>query len=301
LAYGVVLPNLAHFGGPLPTHRALLEYARAARAAGFSSAWAADHVMHAAPTYYAPVILSAVATAIPDIGIGFAAMPAFLRHPIAAANVIASLEILSEGRLEVGLSIGDERAEMAALGVRRSQRGRRLDELLAILRGLATEDELRYQGVVYDIPAGRARPKPFQPPTAAHVFIASWTGTSALERILANDCGWMASGLFSREADLRRGMSDLQSAAAARGRPVVPTILTNVLTCISTDQQTLRRAHSVLQGEPTLAGVRGVRLIGTPHEVRDKLALIRDIGFERVNILPVDFDVAQFEAFMRLV
>src|SRR5215207_3913914 len=137
------------FGAALPSMHQLLDYARAAHSAGLTSAWAADHVMHAAPSYYAPAVLSMVATALPDIRVGFASMPAFVRHPIAAAKVIATLEIFSEGRLDVAFSIGDERAEMAALGVPRSQRGRRLDELLAILRVLATEDEPSFEGAVH--------------------------------------------------------------------------------------------------------------------------------------------------------
>jgi alkanesulfonate monooxygenase SsuD/methylene tetrahydromethanopterin reductase-like flavin-dependent oxidoreductase (luciferase family) len=301
MEYGVVLPNLAAFGGPLPSLADLLEYARAARAAGFQSAWAADHVMHVDPTYYAPVVLQAVATAVPDIKVGFASMPAFIRHPIAAARVIATLEILTEGRLEVGLSIGNQRPEMRAMGVRASERGRRLDETLAILMRLASdEDEVTFQGAFYGFERAHFRPKPLQAPVAARLFIASWTGNPSIERMLTYRCGWMASGLFSRQEDLERGMADLRRAAAERGAPVPSTIVTNVLTCISSESRTIERAHAVVNEHPHLANVRGVRLIGTPDEVKQRLATIRQLGFERLNVLPVNFDVTQFEAFMRL-
>lgn len=289
------------FGGALPGPRGLLDYAKAAHSLGFRSAWAADHILHEAPSHYAPACLQAVATAVPEMKIGFAAMPAFLRHPLATAKVIFTLQILSGGRLEVALSIGDERPEMWALGVNPAERGRRLDETLEVLTRLATEDEVTYRDKHYSFEGARLRPKPPEgrlPP----LFIASWSGTKSLQRILRFGCGWMASGLFSLEKDLRQGMAALRGSAQEQGKPQPATILTNVLTLISEDPGRLERAGALFRSDTgPRVDTRGMRLVGPRELVRERLAQIEALGFQRLNVLPLDFDVAQLEAFMRLV
>lgn len=296
--FGVVLPNLGLFGGEPAGHRELIAYAKSAASLGFQSAWAADHIMHETPTHYAPVYLQAVATAVPQLKIGFATMPSFVRHPIAAARVIFTLQELSEGRLEVALSIGDERAEMRALGVDPATRGGRLDEMLEILTRLASGEELTYEGRYYSFEGARLRPRPASglPP----LFIASWTGKKSLERILRYGTGWMASGLFSLEEKMREGMTALREAARERGKPEPTTIITNVLVLISEDRAEIERARLVQGGAHGLDDSRGMRLIGPAEVAKERLARIEEIGFERVNVLPVGFDLRQLEAFMKI-
>ena len=296
--FGVVLPNIGLFGGEPAGHRELIAYAKAAASLGFRSAWAADHIMHEAPTHYAPVYLQAVATAVPQLKIGFGTMPAFVRHPIAAARVIFTLQELSEGRLEVALSIGDERAEMRALGVNPETRGGRLDEMLEILTRLASGDEVTHEGRYYSFEGARLRPLPANglPP----LFIASWTGKKSLERILRYGTGWMASGLFSLEENMREGMTALREAARERGKPAPATIITNVLVLISDDRAEIERARLVQDGTHRLDDSRGMWLVGPAEVVRERLARIESIGFERLNVLPVGFDIRQLEAFMKI-
>jgi alkanesulfonate monooxygenase SsuD/methylene tetrahydromethanopterin reductase-like flavin-dependent oxidoreductase (luciferase family) len=299
--FGVVLPTLALFGGEPAGHRGLIDYAKAAHSLGFQSAWAADHIMHEVPGHYATACLQAVATAVPEMKIGFGTMPAFVRHPLAAAKIIFTLQTLSEGRLEVALSIGDEREEMAALGVERRERGGRLDETLDILSRLAAGDEISHEGRYYSFERARILPAPpggKLPP----LFIASWTGKKALERILRYDAGWMASGLFSREDGLRAGMETVREAAAERGKQSPPAIITNVPVAISDDRSALEDVRMFLGGpQPLMDDEAGLRLVGPAELAKERLSRIESIGFERLNVLPARYDLWQLEAFMKLV
>lgn len=299
--FGVVLPNLALFGGEPAGHRELISYAKAAYSLGFRSAWAADHIMHETPSHFAPTYLQAVATAVPEMKIGFGTMPAFVRHPLEAARIIFTLQTLSEGRLEVALSIGDERPEMIALGVDPSERGGRLDETLEILTRLASGDEVTYRGRYYSFDRARIQPAPDDgrlPP----LFIASWTGKKSLERILHYDTGWMASGLFSREVDVRGGMDTIRAAAKERGKDWPPTILTNVPVGISDDRSALEKVQMFLGGpQPLLDDERDLRLVGPAEVAKERLARVESLGFERLNVLPMGYLVQQLEAFMKLV
>lgn len=298
--FGVVLPTLALFGGEPAGHRGLIDYAKAAHSLGFRSAWAADHIMHEVPGHYATACLQAVATAVPEMKIGFGTMPAFVRHPLAAARIIFTLQTLSEGRLEVALSIGDEQEEMAAMGIDRSERGGRLDEALEIITQLASGDALTYKGRYSAFERARILPPPpggRLPP----LFIASWTGRKAQERILRYDAGWMASGLFSREDGLRTGMETLRVAARERGKKSPPTIITNVPVGISEDRAALDAVRMYLRGpQPLLDGEGGLRLVGPAEVAQERFTRIESIGFDRLNVLPVNYDVRQLEAFMKL-
>lgn len=298
--FGVVLPNLALFGGEPAGHSELLSYARAAEGLGFRSAWAADHIMHETASHYAPACLQAVATALPRMKIGFGTMPAFVRHPLVAAKVIFTLQALSEGRLEVALSIGDERNEMRALGVNPAERGRRLDELLEILTLLAAGGGVTYEGPSTGFQNVHILPGPANgklPP----MFIASWTGDKSLTRILKYGTGWMASGLFSSEKRVRDGMVALRDGATAAGVGEPPAMLTNVLLFITDREAEIESRRAFLGGpQPIACPPGGLRLVGPVGFVREQLALIQDIGFRRLNVLPVDYEARQLEAFMKI-
>jgi alkanesulfonate monooxygenase SsuD/methylene tetrahydromethanopterin reductase-like flavin-dependent oxidoreductase (luciferase family) len=295
--YGAVLPTLAMFGGALPNLGGLLEYARAAEDAGYTSVWAADHVLHQDPGYYAPVCLQAVAMAAPKLRVGFATMPAFLQHPLYAAKILSTLERLTGGQLEAAFSIGDERPEMRALGIDPRERGGRLDETLAVLDLLRRGGAVSFTGRYYQFEGVRIEPPLSLPP--ANVYVASWTGTKALERIFRHGAGWMASGLFSRREDLERGVAALREEASRRGAPLPRTVMTNVLTFISDNEGAVEQAQRALADpDGSLSGARGVRLIGSLEAVGKRLRYLASLGFERLNVLPVEYDAAQLAAFM---
>src|SRR5690242_14298782 len=142
----------------------VLRLARAAEAAGFDSLWAGDHVSFYVPILESLTLLSFVAGATERVKIGSSVYLLPLRHPTTTAKVASTLDVLSGGRLVLGVGVGGEfPPEFTASGVPVEERGTRTDEAIAILRRLWTEDGVVHEGRHFRFGPVALDPKPLQP------------------------------------------------------------------------------------------------------------------------------------------
>jgi probable F420-dependent oxidoreductase len=147
--------------------------------------------------FYDPVLtLTWAAAYTRRIGLGTSVLVLPMRHPLPLAKELATLQNLSGGRLILGAGVGWMAAEFAALGAPFGERGRRMDEGIALMRAVWADDPVTFQ--TRHIPAVveemRMLPKPEKP-------IPIWIGGSsapALERALRLD-GWHGSRLSPDE------------------------------------------------------------------------------------------------------
>src|SRR5439155_7938427 len=84
--------------------------------------------------------------------------------PVVLGKQLATLDVISRGRLTVGLGIGWSRDEYDAAGTPWEQRGARIDEFIECLDALWTQDEVKFKGAFYFVPTSRVEPKPVQKP-----------------------------------------------------------------------------------------------------------------------------------------
>src|SRR5919198_1960030 len=144
--------------------RALAESARKAEALGYSALVITDHLLG----QLAPVpFLATVAAATQRLRIGTFVFNNALRHPAVLAQDLASLDVLSGGRLEFGVGAGWNRAEYDAIGIafdHARTRVERLAESVAILKGLFGPEPFSFAGKHYRIERLDGRPKPVQKP-----------------------------------------------------------------------------------------------------------------------------------------
>lgn len=141
----------------------VLSRARAIEAAGFDSLWVGDHVAFHFPIMEPLTLLSFVAAATSRIRLctGVYLLP--LRHPTTSAKAMATLDVLSGGRLTVGIGVGGEfPPEFEACGVPVAERGPRTDEGIEVLRRLWCEEQAGYEGVHYRFAPIRIAPRPLQ-------------------------------------------------------------------------------------------------------------------------------------------
>jgi probable F420-dependent oxidoreductase len=139
-----------------------------------------------------------------------------LRHPFVAARAIQTVDLVSGGRLEVGIGASWLRQEWEAVGLDFSTRGRRLDEALAVCKRLWTEPEVEHHGEFFDFDAVAFEPKPVQRPwPAIHVGGES---DAALRRAARAGDGWigMAHTLESVGAPVAR-LAELRRSAGRDG------------------------------------------------------------------------------------
>jgi alkanesulfonate monooxygenase SsuD/methylene tetrahydromethanopterin reductase-like flavin-dependent oxidoreductase (luciferase family) len=128
---------------------------------GFTGAWVPEH--HGAEDGYvsAPlVVLSAIAARTKTIRLGSAIALAPLYHPVRFAEECALLDILCNGRLEMGLAVGYRRREAEAYGIDFSTRGRRTDEFLEIVKRLWTGEKFSYAGKHFTLKNASIVPAP---------------------------------------------------------------------------------------------------------------------------------------------
>jgi probable F420-dependent oxidoreductase len=141
----------------------LIETAKSAEQHGFSSIALNDHFS----STVAPLLgLQAMAAATSHIRIATAVLNQDLRHPAVLAKELATLDVLSGGRLEVGLGAGWVRADYDQSGIpfdSATERIERLEENIDILKGLFAESQCSFTGRHYSVTELNGTPKPVQP------------------------------------------------------------------------------------------------------------------------------------------
>src|SRR5271170_6159374 len=145
---GIHLPHIGRKAGPEAIRRAAVQ----AEDLGFDDAWTSEHIIvpKDAPyppsaIFYDPVLtLTWAAAYTKKIGLGTSVLVLPMRHPLPLAKELATLQNLSEGRLILGAGVGWLEAEFAALGAPFHERGRRMDEGIAMMRAVWSQDPVTF-------------------------------------------------------------------------------------------------------------------------------------------------------------
>jgi alkanesulfonate monooxygenase SsuD/methylene tetrahydromethanopterin reductase-like flavin-dependent oxidoreductase (luciferase family) len=166
---GIHLPHIGRKAGPEAIRQAAIQ----AEELGFADVWTSEHIIvpKGAPyppsaIFYDPVLTLTWAAAFTKrVGLGTSVLVLPMRHPLPLAKELATLQNLSEGRLILGAGVGWMKAEFAALGVPFRERGRRMDEGIAMMRAVWSQDPVSFPArhipaVIEDM---RMLPQPIKP------------------------------------------------------------------------------------------------------------------------------------------
>ena len=233
MRFGAKLPDF----GPKVYDFPLAESARRAEGAGFDSVWVSDHVVMlretkspypyskdgvitwdpAAARFDAIVSMSTAAAATERVEIGVAVLIAAMRNPLVLAKQIATLDVVSGGRVVLGTGAGWLREEFEALQVPFESRGSRLNEWIDILRECWSGEPTTLEYENYRLPEGI-----LCHPTPLHDIPILIGGMSrhAMRRVGERGDGWLA---FQRAetvdiAAIRAGMVQCRTLARSLGR-----------------------------------------------------------------------------------
>lgn len=281
---GVILPNSGAFADP----QAILAVAEAAEALGYDALWTADHLVLPVETqtnypylrgakirlepthpFFEPLIaLAAVATKTTRIRLGVSVYLAALRHPIAVAKQVASLDRLSNGRMILGVGAGWIPEEYETLGIPFSERGRFLDEHIEAMRTLWRDEAPRFAGRHYRFDGIGFEPKPLRRD------VPIWVGgnsPAARRRAARLGDGWHVIDVPMSE--LEAGIEALarECRTAGRGEGTVSTSI---------------RSQIAITARPVPEADRMVPLTGPVDVVLADLRRYRSLGVAHVALWP---------------
>ena len=165
--FGMAVQNFTAYP-QMPDAKALVDYGIRMEQLGFDSLWVWDHILLGVepnfPIIESLTLLTAIAARTEKIKLGTGILVLPMRNPVILAKQLASMDLLSGGRLLMGMASGWYRREFNAIGVPFEQRGKIMDENLDILKRFWTEHMVTAKFRNYDIPAGVMYPKPAQKP-----------------------------------------------------------------------------------------------------------------------------------------
>jgi len=209
----------------------------AAESLGYESVWLPEHLVFpvvmsrsprpgedhppvppTTPVFDAFAYLAFIAARTARLRLGTHVYNIGLRHPFVSARAVATLDILSGGRLEFGVGASWLEQEWIAAGLEFSTRGRRIDEILEISKRLWTDETVEHHGEFFDFEAVAFEPKPLQRPWPP-ILVGGESG-AALRRAARLADGWIGMGhTFDSAADQIARLHELRVVAGHADDP----------------------------------------------------------------------------------
>lgn len=254
-------------------YKAAVEVATTAEELGYDVVWFADHVAvpashvgHLRSTWFEVLtLLSNLAARTHRIRLGTNVLVAPYRHPLLSAKMLATVDVVSGGRLVVGVGSGFLEDEFTALGAPRfADRGTYTDECIAVWKEAWREGTASFSGRHLAFADVAVDPPPVQRPHPP-IWIGN-LGPHVLRRVAALGDGWHPVGLSI--AGLRDGAERLETLCRERGRTERPAI------SYGGNRAPVTRARVPEAGRDLLAG--GV------EQVRDDLRRLEAVGCDNV-------------------
>lgn len=284
---GCILPQ----SGPLASAENLIRVAKQAELSGYDSVWVFERLLWPInprdgypPTpdgrwpvnfqnVFDPIeTLTFVAAHTRNVRLGTSVLVLPYHQPVQLARRLATLDVLSAGRLEICGGVGWSHDEFEAMGVPFERRGVRTDELIEALFAIWSRDPVRFEGQFYHIPESKIGPKPVQQPRPP--FYLAGFGQYTFDRIAKFADGWNPAGvhdfgLFAKQ------VRELQETAREAGRGPVEVVLLAVPIVMEESMGHLRKP-----------------LMGTLNELREDVRHLGEIGVTHIIFSPPELSFA---------
>ncbi|HZD65224.1 MAG TPA: TIGR03619 family F420-dependent LLM class oxidoreductase [Acidimicrobiales bacterium] len=261
--------------------------ARAARAeaVGLHRVAVSDHLVYHVPTFDPVVCLTAMATATTRVRLATEVMVLPLRHPVQVAQSVASLDVLSGGRIELGVGVGGEWPhEYAAVGIDPRTRGHRADEALAVVKALWEGGPVTFEGRHFRLDGVDLGLRPVQAEDLP--IVVGGRSEAALARAARLGDRW--DGIFFDSVSYARRVGRLRELADQAGRRVDTGLV--VWGCIGPPREQARALLAeTLEGFYQLPFERFARsaLWGDLDDCRSRLEELTAAGASDVTVIPV--------------
>ncbi len=293
LKYGLFLPQgfvheLAGFTNPVTASETLIHLAQTADRSGYDSVWLSDHLLTAPPSqemvFESWTLAAALARDTTRVRIGQLVLSNSYRNPALQAKMASSLDVLSNGRLTLGIGAGWYEPDYQAYGYEFAtgpERLRQLEEAVQIILAMWTQDEATFDGTYYQIRGATNQPKGIQQP---HLPLLIGGGGEQVTLKLVAQYG-DACNLIADPATLEHKFAVLKRHCQAVGREYDSIHRTALTLCIIGDTDERARAQVPAWAGAVFPGdVGAYGLIGSVETIRERIAAYEAAGVQELVI-----------------
>jgi F420-dependent oxidoreductase-like protein len=251
------------------------------------------------PQFEGPTLLAAMAAQTSRVRCGMLVLGVTYRHPAVVANIAATIDHVSGGRLELGIGAAWFELEHDQYGIPFPRIGVRmdmLDEACRVMRSLWTEETTTFEGRHYQLKDARMDPKPVQERLP---LIIGGSGERRTLRITAEHADIWHTGLGDEDA-YRHKLDVLAGHCADVGRDPADIRRSVTFRAIldETEEKAQQRAKQLFGG-PVPERIRDMFLVGTPEQCVERLRRAADLGvgdFLLGSLAPVDWQTIELVA-----
>jgi probable F420-dependent oxidoreductase len=273
--FGIAIPQT------YPDRVRLSRFLKRAEELPFASAWAIEQVIGKAPVLESVATLAYAAAVTERLRLGIAVLLIAQRNPIDLAKSLSSIEVLSKGRLIVGVGLGASTRYYSAYGLSPEGRVARFRENLAIMKRLWCEENVTFDGRFSHLENVPMEPKPVQKP---HPPI--WFGghaEAALRRAVELGDGYIGAGSTPMKAFLENIKQLPPDFPKAK----------RLYLALGDNLPRLRQWFGAFYGKPEMADQ--VAVWGSPRQIADQIVRLNHAGVNHVLLNPVFDEEAQME------
>jgi alkanesulfonate monooxygenase len=298
--FGIAMRNFTAFP-QLPDAQELVEYGVRMEALGFDSLWVWDHIVLGVDPHF-PIIdslslLTAVGARTKRIKLGTGILVLPLRNPVLLAKQLSSMDLLTQGRLLLGMASGWYKREFDSVGVPFEKRGKIMDESLTIMTRLWTEDLVAGDYPPYNMKAAVMFPKPHQRPRPP-ILIGGYVDR-VLKRAAVSGDGWLT--YFYTPESFTKSWKKVCDFAAEAGKDPATLLNANQLPIMVGKSRAAVEAPMLewLSKEWDYASwsdsTKDSAIMGTVDECVAQLKAHLDVGVQKIIFVPYQYRADQVE------
>ncbi len=290
--WGISVPQ--HFPDGTVDLALIRNFVKQAEEIGFDSLWVQERGVAEFPVLEPTNLLSFCAGITSRIKLGSSIIVAPFRNPPQLAKSLATIDQMSEGRLIIGLGLGNVK-HYPAFQIPTGTRGLQLEECVTIMKALWTQPVVTFSGEFCQVNNFTLEPKPLQKPHPPLWFGASHP--SALRRAVRLGDGWMGAGSSSTD-DFERTAQLVRTYLEEESRdPSTFAISKRVLVAVNNDrgkaEQWLKQFTEMIYGQPDKGPTVGV--YGSPQDCAEGLKRVLSMDPDLVLLTPVHDHMKQME------
>jgi len=291
LRFGLLLPqgwtmDLAGIKDPVEAYETMTSVAQTADEVGFASAWLVDH-FHTIPhpsqevTFECWTSTAALARDTKNIRIGQMVTCNSYRHPALLAKMASTVDVLSHGRLNLGIGAGWNEQEYLAYGYAypdAPERLRQLREAVQVILAMWKEEEAHFEGSYYQVRGAINQPKGVQKP---HIpLLIGGDGEQVTLKLVAQYADGCNVG--DDPATVKQKLAVLKQHCETVGRDYESIHRTSTTICLIADSDEQAMALLPDERKARLGNKVTTALIGSPATIRQRLANYEEAGVQEL-------------------